>query len=104
VVLLIFLISFRVRKGQNSKQLIRLENDHLLIINSLFPFRFKKKYLISSLEIDFTEPWNILTGSSINLTSNYARLIINKDKKLNHFYNEQELKDLIKEFKSDANN
>jgi hypothetical protein len=102
-ILLIFSISFRIRQGQNSKQLIRLEKDQLLIINSLFPFRFKKKHLISSLEIESTKPWNILTGSPINTTSSYARLIINKEKKLYHFYNEQELKELVEEFKSGAN-
>jgi len=102
-ILLIFSISFRIRQGQNSKQLIRLEKDQLLIINSLFPFRFKKKHPISSLEIESAKPWNILNGSPINTTSSYARLIINKEKKLYHFYNEQELKKLVEEFKSGAN-
>jgi len=103
IALLIYLISFRVRKGQVSKQILQLENDQLSVINYLFPFRFKKKYLISSLDIESTKLWNILTGGSINTTSNYARLIINNDKKLYHFYNEKELKELIDEFKSGAN-
>ena len=97
------MITYRIRKGQLSKQTLKLQNDYLVVINKLFPFIFTKKYLLKSLKIEAIEPWNMLSGNSINLSTEYAKLIINNDTKLYHLYKMEHLEVLIKKFKSKTN-
>ncbi len=97
------MISYWVRKGQLSKQTLKLGKDYLLVVNKLFPFKFTKKYLLSSLETESAKSWNILSGNPINLPSEYSKLIINNDTKLYHLYKRKELEQLINKFKSGAN-
>jgi len=103
IAILIFMITYRIRKGQLSKQTLKLQNDYLVVINKLFPFIFTKKYLLKSLKIEAIEPWNMLSGNSINLSTEYAKLIINNDTKLYHLYKMEHLEVLIKKFKSKTN-
>lgn len=98
MLLLVITTYFQVRSGNLSVQTLKLENNNLIVINSLFPFRHTKTYDNPILEIDAYTPWNPLTGRTIK--SEHCRLLINKDTKLLNLYKKEELDKLLKNLKS----
>ena len=103
LVMMMFLIIIpysHVKNGTSTTQTLEFNNDVLVVTNKLFPFKYTKKYIISDLQVDYIEPWNVLTGKPIKFKSKYARLIINSSVKLNNLYKLQELEKLIIEFKA----
>ena len=104
MIFVLFTISYyRVRNGYGSNQILKLDNSTLLVINKWFIFKRTENYRLTSLDLEVVEPWNMFTGTSTKLKLKLARLIINEDKTLDHFYKLAELKALIEEFKTGAN-
>lgn len=97
------IIYSHVRKGRGSKQMLLFKSKELTVINRLFPFRYTRKYVISSLQIVPIQPWNIFTGHKKPFESNYGRLLINSNVQLIHLYKLTDLDELIKKYER-ANN